>query len=47
MEGVDVQLKSVELVPNLINIVRTYAKHESKLIEEVALARSSAVDAQS
>ena len=45
--GVDVQLKKRhELVPNLINIVRTYAKHESKLIEEVTLARSSAVDAR-
>ena len=45
--GVDVQLKKRhELVPNLINIVRTYTKHESKLIEEVTLARSSAVDAR-
>ena len=45
--GVDVQLKKRhDLVPNLINIVKTYAAHESKLIEEVTLARSSAVDAQ-
>ena len=41
--GVDVQLKKRHgLVPNLINIVKTYATHESKLIEEVALARTSA-----
>lgn len=45
--GVDVQLKKRhELVPNLINIVKTYAAHESKLIEEVALARTSALGAQ-
>ena len=45
--GVDVQLKKRhELVPNLINIVKTYATHESKLIEEVALARTSALGAQ-
>ncbi len=45
--GVDVQLKKRhELVPNLINIVKTYAAHESKLIEEVTLARSSAQNAQ-
>ena len=45
--GVDVQLKKRhELVPNLINIVKTYTAHERNLIEKITLARSSAVDAQ-
>jgi len=45
--GVDVQLKKRhDLVPNLINIVKTYAAHESDLIEKVTLARSSAMEAK-
>ena len=45
--GVDVQLKKRhDLVPNLINIVKTYAEYESDLIEKVTLARSSAMEAQ-
>ncbi len=45
--GVDVQLKKRhDLVPNLINIVKTYAANESDLIEKVTLARSSAMEAK-
>ena len=45
--GVDVQLKKRhDLVPNLINIVKTYAAYESELIEKVTLARSSAMEAK-
>ena len=43
----DVQLKKRhDLVPNLINIVKTCAAYESDLIEKVTLARSSAMEAK-
>lgn len=40
--GIDVQLKRrVDLVPNLIETVKGYAKHEKGLLENVTKARSS------
>lgn len=40
--GIDVQLKRrVDLVPNLIETVKGYAKHEKELLENVTKARSS------
>lgn len=40
--GIDVQLKRrIELVPNLIESVKGYAKHEKELLENVTKARSS------
>ena len=40
--GIDVQLqKRSELVPNLVQTVKGYAKHESSVFEEVAQIRST------
>ena len=40
--GIDVQLqKRFELVPNLVQTVKGYAKHESSVFEEVALIRAT------
>ncbi len=40
--GIDVQLqKRSELVPNLVQIVKGYAKHESSVFEEVTHIRST------
>lgn len=40
--GIDVQLqKRSELVPNLVQTVKGYAKHESSVFEEVAQLRSN------
>jgi LemA protein len=40
--GIDVQLqKRFELVPNLVQTVKGYAKHESSVFEDVAKIRSS------
>lgn len=44
--GIDVQLKRrVDLVPNLIETVKGYAKHEKQLLENVTKARSSLMSA--
>ncbi|MBI4089130.1 MAG: LemA family protein [Candidatus Levybacteria bacterium] len=44
--GIDVQLKRrVDLVPNLIEAVKGYAKHEKELLENVTKARSSLMHA--
>lgn len=44
--GIDVQLKRrVDLVPNLIETVKGYAKHEKELLENVTKARSSLMHA--
>lgn len=40
--GIDVQLqKRSELVPNLVQTVKAYASHESKVFEEIAQIRST------
>lgn len=45
--GIDVQLKRrIDLVPNLIETVKGYAKHERELIENVTKARTSLMQAQ-
>jgi len=42
ISGIDVQLKRrVDLVPNLLETVKGYAKHEKELLENVTKARSS------
>ena len=44
--GIDVQLKRrVDLVPNLIETVKGYAKHEKELLENVTKARTSLMHA--
>jgi LemA protein len=43
--GIDVQLqKRAELVPNLVETVKAYARHESSVFEDVVQARSSAAN---
>ena len=40
--GIDVQLqRRHELVPNLVKVVKAYARHEAQTLEGVALARGS------
>jgi LemA protein len=44
--GIDVQLKRrVDLVPNLVESVKGYAKHEKELLEKVTEARTSLMKA--
>lgn len=46
--GIDVQLKRrIDLVPNLIETVKGYAKHEKEILENVTKARTSLMNAQS
>lgn len=46
--GIDVQLKRrYDLIPNLVETVKGYAKHEKKLFEKVTELRSSAMSAKS
>ncbi|GIW63633.1 MAG: LemA family protein [Patescibacteria group bacterium] len=45
--GIDVQLKRrADLIPNLVETVKGYAKHEKELLENIAKARSSLLNAQ-
>jgi LemA protein len=45
--GIDVQLKRrADLIPNLLESVKGYMKHEKEVLEEVTRARTQAVAAQ-
>ena len=47
LSQIDVQLKRrTDLIPNLVETVKGYAKHEKELFEKVTQARSSLVSAQ-
>ena len=44
--GIDVQLKKrYNLIPNLVNTVKGYAKHEKEVFENVAASRSAGINA--
>jgi len=46
--GIDVQLKRrADLIPNLVETVKGYAKHEKEVFENVTKARSAILGAQS
>ena len=47
LSGIDVQLKRrVELIPNLIETVKGYAKHEKEVFTDVTKARTALMNAQ-
>ena len=46
--GIDVQLKRrIDLIPNLVEAVKGYAKHEKEVFEEVTKARTALMNAGS
>lgn len=48
LSGIDVQLKRrIDLIPNLVESVKGYAKHEKDVFENVTKARSALVGANS
>jgi LemA protein len=48
LSGIDVQLKRrADLIPNLVESVKCYAKHEKEVFENVTAARSALLSAQS
>lgn len=48
LSGIDVQLKRrADLIPNLVETVKGYAKHEKEVFENVTKARASMMDAGS
>lgn len=48
LSGIDVQLKRrVDLIPNIVETVKGYAKHEKEIFENVTKARSALVGATS
>ncbi len=48
LSGIDVQLKRrIDMIPNLVETVKGYAKHEKDVFENVTKARSSLMSASS